>query len=257
MCYLCVVYNNVGLLSTETANREAAVSTEASTRLAADQSLASDLSTETLNRENAVSAEASTRLAADNSLETKISADLSTANASVENEWDKGHMAPAADFCYSRDAMWATFSYTNCALQHYKLNRGVWKQLETAERDWAKKDSIIVHIDVLFDPNSKPLPSGATIPKSFRKTITFYSTGKKLVYEFPNIPPTQPLDKYLIKGKLFGQAVVIRKVSKFMIGSDEDMLMPIPVFYDLETKKILPDSLPKEIRDEYKDITLD
>jgi endonuclease G len=120
----------------------------------------------------------------------------------VENEWDKGHMAPAADFCYSRDAMWATFSYTNCALQHYKLNRGVWKQLETAERDWAKKDSIIVHIDVLFDPNSKPLPSGATIPKSFRKTITFYSTGKKLVYEFPNIPPTQPLDKYLIKGKL-------------------------------------------------------
>ena len=120
----------------------------------------------------------------------------------VENEWDKGHMAPAADFCYSREAMWATFSYTNCALQHYKLNRGVWKQLETAERDWAKKDSIIVHIDVLFDPNSKPLPSGATIPKSFRKTITFYSTGKKLVYEFPNIPPTQPLDKYLIKGKL-------------------------------------------------------
>jgi hypothetical protein len=35
------------------------------------------------------------------------------------------------------------------------------------------------------------------------------------------------------------------------------MLMPIPVFYDLESKKILADSLPKEIRDEYKDITLD
>jgi hypothetical protein len=35
------------------------------------------------------------------------------------------------------------------------------------------------------------------------------------------------------------------------------MLMPIPVFYDLDSKKILPDSLPKEIRDEYKDISLD
>jgi hypothetical protein len=57
--------------------------------------------------------------------------------------------------------------------------------------------------------------------------------------------------------KLFGQAVVIRKVSKFITGTDEDMLMPIPVFYDLESKKILPDSLPKEIRNEYKDITLD
>ena len=57
--------------------------------------------------------------------------------------------------------------------------------------------------------------------------------------------------------KLFGQAVVIRKVSKFIMGTDEDMLMPIPVFYDLESKKILVDSLPKDIRDEYKDITLD
>ena len=58
-------------------------------------------------------------------------------------------------------------------------------------------------------------------------------------------------------GKLFGQGVIIRKVSKFVVGAEEDMLMPIPVFYDLETKKILPDSLPKEIREEYKDITIE
>ena len=58
-------------------------------------------------------------------------------------------------------------------------------------------------------------------------------------------------------GKWFGQAVVIRKVSKFIVGSDEDMLMPIPVFYDLDSRKILPDSLPKELREEYKDISLD
>ena len=58
-------------------------------------------------------------------------------------------------------------------------------------------------------------------------------------------------------GKLFGQAVIIRKVSKFIVGSDEDMLMPIPVFYDLDSRKILPDSLPKELREEYKDISLD
>tara|TARA_R110000796_G_scaffold226478_2_gene342975 strand:- start:437 stop:724 length:288 start_codon:yes stop_codon:yes gene_type:complete len=57
--------------------------------------------------------------------------------------------------------------------------------------------------------------------------------------------------------KLFGQAVVIRKISKFVAGTDEDMLMPIPVFYDLESKKILPDSLPKEIKEEYKDITIE
>lgn len=120
----------------------------------------------------------------------------------ANNEWDKGHMAPAADFCYSRDAMLATFSYANCALQHYKLNRGVWKQLESMERIWATEDSIIVHIDVIFDANPKKTATGAAIPASFRKTITFYSTGKKLVYEFPNVPPTKTVDKYMIKGKL-------------------------------------------------------
>jgi hypothetical protein len=56
--------------------------------------------------------------------------------------------------------------------------------------------------------------------------------------------------------KLFGQAVIIRKISKFLIGADEDALIPIPVFYDLESKKILTDSLPPEIREEYKDISL-
>lgn len=120
----------------------------------------------------------------------------------ANNDWDKGHMAPAADFCYSRDAMLSTFSYANCALQHYKLNRGVWKELEAMERVWAQKDSIIIHIDVLFDTNPKKTASGAAIPSAFRKTITFASTGKKLVYEFPNVPPTKTLDKYLIKGKL-------------------------------------------------------
>jgi len=31
-----------------------------------------------------------------------------------------------------------TFSYLNSELQHEKLNRGAWKQLEAAVRKWAK-----------------------------------------------------------------------------------------------------------------------
>ena len=57
-------------------------------------------------------------------------------------------------------------------------------------------------------------------------------------------------------GKLFGQAFVLRKVSKFVVGGTEDAMMPIPVFYDLESKKIIVDSLPKELREEYEDISL-
>ena len=75
----------------------------------------------------------------------------------------------------------------------------------------------------------------------------------QLNIDFANTTPIEGFDG----GKLFGQAVIIRKISKFIVGADEDMLIPIPVFYDLESKKILSDSLPKELRDEYKDITLD
>jgi hypothetical protein len=57
-------------------------------------------------------------------------------------------------------------------------------------------------------------------------------------------------------GKLFGQAFVLRKVSKFVVGGTEDALLPIPVFYDMESKKIITDSLPKELREEYKDISI-
>jgi hypothetical protein len=57
-------------------------------------------------------------------------------------------------------------------------------------------------------------------------------------------------------GQLFGQAFVLRKISKFVIGASEDALIPIPVFYDLESKKIIKDSLPPELRDEYANISL-
>ena len=70
--------------------------------------------------------------------------------------------------------------------------------------------------------------------------------------DFKNTMPVEGFDG----GQLFGQAFVLRKVSKFVVGGKEDALLPIPVFYDLDTKKIIKDSLPKEIREDYKDITI-
>jgi len=54
-------------------------------------------------------------------------------------------------------------------------------------------------------------------------------------------------------GKVWAQGFIIRKVSKFVAGTPEDALMPIPVFYNPETGEILQDTLPKELRDEAGD----
>lgn len=104
------------------------------------------------------------------------------------NEWDKGHMAPAADFACDSLALRATFSYLNCALQQENLNRGVWRHLETRERELAKQWTVHVKIDVIMGSTKRKLPTGACIPEAFVKTIAY---GKNIeIYRFPNVKPT-------------------------------------------------------------------
>ena len=104
------------------------------------------------------------------------------------NIWDKGHMAPAADFSCDRETLYKTFSYLNCALQQQDLNRGVWRLLEAREREIAKTQEVNVHITVIFTTSSKKLNTGATVPDAFQKEISY--SNKKEVYYFKNEKPT-------------------------------------------------------------------
>lgn len=90
------------------------------------------------------------------------------------NVWDKGHMAPAATFSDTYDNLYTTFSFLNCALQYDDLNRVEWAQLESKEREWAKRlGNLKVRIEVLFDEQHEILPTGAHIPTAFTKRIEF------------------------------------------------------------------------------------
>mgnify|MGYP001194426239 CR=1 FL=1 len=53
--------------------------------------------------------------------------------------------------------------------------------------------------------------------------------------------------------KIFQKGYLLRSVSKFVAGTDEDAVMPIIVFFDPETKKLVGLTIPPEIREEYKD----
>ena len=103
------------------------------------------------------------------------------------NIWDKGHLAPAASFSCSEEDLHSTFSYLNCALQHQGLNRGQWSRLEAFVRQLASfyEKDIDVRVDVLFEGECKVLPSGATVPSGFKKSITI--DGNTKVFVFPNI----------------------------------------------------------------------
>lgn len=118
---------------------------------------------------------------------TNDSVKTSDAKDYENNVWDKGHCAPAADFNCTRETLWQTFSYLNCILQHEKLNRGAWRLLEAYERELAKQGKVEVEIRVVYGPKAVKLPTGATIPTAFYKTIKF--GNKKEVYYFANEAP--------------------------------------------------------------------
>jgi len=105
----------------------------------------------------------------------------------VNNIYDKGHLAPAADFNCNLEMLYATFSYLNCALQNQYLNRGTWRILEEHERKLALSDPKTRVQIVLEYKNPIKLPTGATVPSGFYKKIT--SGGKVYMYYFPNTRP--------------------------------------------------------------------
>lgn len=53
--------------------------------------------------------------------------------------WTRGHMAPAADFKWSKKALEDTFHFTNCCPQDASLNGGMWDTLEKKTREAASE----------------------------------------------------------------------------------------------------------------------
>ena len=117
-------------------------------------------------------------------------------NDYVGNEWDKGHMAPAADFNCDRTMLYETFSYVNSSLQQQSLNRGVWKKLETRERELAiQYPEIKVFIRVEFDKVPPRVPGGAAIPKGYYKELK-YGTTRECYYFLNKKPDNSDLSNF-------------------------------------------------------------
>jgi endonuclease G len=122
----------------------------------------------------------------------------STSEDYENNIYDKGHLAPAADFNCNKEYLKQTFSYLNCVLQHEKLNRGVWRLLEVHERELAKKYTVVVEIRANYSSKSLVLTTGATVPDSFTKTIMYNNKQEK--YFFKNEEPkSSDYNNYKVK----------------------------------------------------------
>ena len=113
----------------------------------------------------------------------------------ANNIYDKGHMAPAADFNCTKEMLYKTFSYVNCALQNQDLNRVAWRLLESAERDWARAggDYYIISGGI-WDAGYTKTGNGLGIPTRLYKIIYNKTTKQVKAYIMPNAPISPATD---------------------------------------------------------------
>ena len=119
----------------------------------------------------------------------------------AKNVYDKGHLAPAATFSDNMVNLKQTFTYLNCVLQHEKLNRGEWAELEDQERKWDDDEPLTVIVIVNFDETPQRLPTNAAIPTNFEKHIFFEEKNTWMCFVFPNEKPKFAWNEYQINCK--------------------------------------------------------
>lgn len=144
--------------------------------------------------------------------------------------YDRGHMAPAADMKWSKEAMEESFLMTNICPQVKSLNSGIWHRLEQRVREWAARDSsIIVVCGPIFTPG-KPVEHigeiGVAVPHRFFKAL--YAPGRNIGIAFI-------FDNDKVKGELRKYAVTIDSVER-ETGLD--------LFYNL------PDDIENEVENQ-------
>ena len=144
--------------------------------------------------------------------------------------YDRGHMAPAADMKWSKEAMEESFLMTNICPQVKSLNSGIWHRLEQRVGEWAARDSsIIVVCGPIFTPG-KPVEQigeiGVAVPHRFFKAL--YAPGRNIGIAFI-------FDNDKVKGGLRKYAVTIDSVER-ETGLD--------LFYNL------PDDIENEVENQ-------
>ena len=142
--------------------------------------------------------------------------------------YDRGHMAPAADMTWDKQAMEESFYFTNICPQTPELNRGIWKSLEDKERDWAKKDSaILIVCGPILSKKIKSIElNKVAVPDQFYKVIMrpFGKKPKAIGFLFKNEGSNEKLQKF---------AVSVDSIQK-LTGIDFFYQLPQPLQTEVE-----------------------
>ncbi len=116
--------------------------------------------------------------------------------------YTRGHLCPAADRKYSKEAYAETFLTSNISPQSYEFNSGVWNRLEQKVRFWANKnDGVFVVTGGVLKNNLHVIGSEkVAIPDHFYKVILDYNNGnpKMLAFLMAHEDSKRPLYEFVV-----------------------------------------------------------
>jgi endonuclease G len=133
--------------------------------------------------------------------------------AIVGRTHDRGHMAPAGNNTQNDQIMSESFFLSNMVAQVANNNRGIWKQLETWERQWATAPGTDFYIisGGIYDPGHPVVGNGLGIPTRLYKIIIEKRSGNVQAYLMPNAAlPVADLPKYQVPMAAVEQATGMR-----------------------------------------------
>lgn len=90
----------------------------------------------------------------------------------IHSGLDRGHLAPAADMAFSKEAMKNSFLMSNISPQYPGFNRGIWSRLESFIRKLASRyRTVVVITGPVFTSSPPVLHNDLIIPDAFFKVI--------------------------------------------------------------------------------------
>lgn len=114
--------------------------------------------------------------------------------------FERGHLAPAADFRWSELGLAESYYATNIAPQLPAFNRGIWSELEELLRYYVYRRGDTGYLIVFTGPvlANSSRGSSSSIPTAFWKVAYDPQAGQAVAFLIPHQSQTQSLEAYWI-----------------------------------------------------------
>lgn len=172
--------------------------------------------------------------------------------------YDRGHLAPSADFRWSALALSESYLYSNMSPQAPEFNRGRWAELEGYLRAYLKRNRrtklYVVTGPVLHDslPKVERSINGLSLPEKFFKVVLDYDQQRAIAFLMPNHEIAYPVETFAVSIDSVEAVTGLDFFPALPDGLEDELEAQRQVYHWLperqqeDAQPILPDDLPEK-----------